>query len=308
MPRGRPKGSRNAIHKEKKTPCKIRPIERKHAGKATEPWTVMERLIEEVSHFADLKVAKWALLWRKDWKPDIDGVTTLAMIRRASEFDRTLLGQTLADGLDLVLLLAESAWQGMTAEDRERMIFHVLCHPKAARDSNGNQKMDTRDRLQWRLRKHPIVAFHEEIDAYGIDSILKAGERAATAARHAERPMEKTFDAAEAVEEAVTKVAEGNAEEVAGTDDNPQIVDPNAWKRMSVKVLKLKPVLQMKLVDAGLKTLERLSAHIASRGDEWDRAPGILGVGEAGAEQIRVAYVIFWAAHPEFCRPETDHA
>jgi hypothetical protein len=43
--------------KEKKTPTKVRPIPRKHAGKVTEPWTIMEKLIAEVEQFAHLKLA-----------------------------------------------------------------------------------------------------------------------------------------------------------------------------------------------------------------------------------------------------------
>ena len=98
------KKSRDAT--EKKTPVKIRQIERKHAGKVQEPWRILERLIGEVEAFGCLEPAKWVLLWRKDWKPDVDQVVTCAQVKRASEIDRTLAG------FDLALMLPELAWKG----------------------------------------------------------------------------------------------------------------------------------------------------------------------------------------------------
>ena len=49
---------RNASKQEKKTATKVRPISRKHAGKITEPWAIMEKLIAQCDNFEPLRVAR----------------------------------------------------------------------------------------------------------------------------------------------------------------------------------------------------------------------------------------------------------
>ena len=58
----------------KKTPVKLRPILRKHQGKVTEPYRIMERLLSECPEFRDIADASIKLYWRKAWVADVDGV------------------------------------------------------------------------------------------------------------------------------------------------------------------------------------------------------------------------------------------
>lgn len=193
---GRRKGS--GEKQEKKTPVKIRPIPRKHAGKITEPWAIMERLIEEVDHFAHLKGARIKLWWQKDWKADVDGIATGAQVCKASELDRNIAEEAGAETPDVFIKLPESQWPALDATEKEHRIFHELCHVKPAKNANGNQKRDSKDRPLWRLSRHPITAFHEEIERYGIDRVISHNEEVLKAIRHADRPLEKEFDKAEA--------------------------------------------------------------------------------------------------------------
>ncbi len=181
----------------KKTAVKLRAIPRKHAGKITEPWAIMEGLIEECCFFAPLKIAKIKLWWQKDWKVDVDGIATGAQCSKASEMDRILAEEASGETVDLFIKLPETQWATLDEREKERRIFHELCHFKPANDSNGNQKRDAKDRLLWRLSRHPITAFAQEIERFGVDEVLGANAKIVEAIRHAERPMEKLFDQAE---------------------------------------------------------------------------------------------------------------
>ncbi len=178
---------------EKKTPVKLRPIARKHAGKITEPWAIMERLIAEVEHFAHLKVARIKLWWQKDWKADVDGIATGAQVCKASELDRNIAEDAGGETPDLFIKLPESQWPTLDDTEKEHRIFHELCHCKPAKNANGNQKRDSKDRLLWRLGRHPITAFHEEIERYGVEAVIGHNARIMEAITYADRPMEKLF-------------------------------------------------------------------------------------------------------------------
>ena len=107
---------------EKRSPTKIKPIPRKHAGKITAPWILMERLIAEVEAFAHLKAAKIKLWWQKDWKADVDGVAIGAQVCKASEVDRNLVEESSGETIDLFIKLPEAVW---TTLDRRPMVPHV---------------------------------------------------------------------------------------------------------------------------------------------------------------------------------------
>jgi len=260
---------------EKKKPVKVRQIERKHAGKVQEPWRIMEGLIDKVEELHILKPAKWVLLWRKDWKPDVDKVVTAAQVRRASEIDRTLAGY------DLALMLPELAWKGWDAIDKEWRIFHELCHVRPVLDTEGNQVRDEKDRLQWRLRKHPITAFPEEIERYGLERVLQSSQRMEKAIEDADRPLLKA------------------AEQAAKGKEGP--VD---WRKLPIDNLTLTDSVAAKCDEKDILTLGDFQAFQQKHGDHWARELGLRG-NQAGS--VMDAWEAFWTAHPEFCQ-ETPKA
>lgn len=170
---------KSGAKEEKKTPVKVRPIPRKHAGKVTEPYAIMEKMIVEKPCFEHLKVAKIKLWWQKDWKADVDGIATGAQ------------------AVDLFIKLPEQQWPTLDDVEKRHRIFHELCHFRQAKNSEGHQKRDAKDRLLWRLRRHPITAFPEEIEEFGIERVIGHNAAVMDSLRHADRPMEKLFDAAE---------------------------------------------------------------------------------------------------------------
>ena len=119
------------------------------------------------------------------------------MCTKASERER-LLAEEADEKLDLMILLPEETWGFLDDTEKEHRIYHELCHFAPAKDSNGDQKQDTRERPLWRLKRHPIVAFPSEVKRYGIDRVVGHNAAIMESIRHADRPMEKLFDAAEA--------------------------------------------------------------------------------------------------------------
>lgn len=246
---------------EKKTAVKLRAIPRKHAGKITEPWAIMERLVAECEFFAHLKIAKIKLWWQKDWKVDVDGIATGAQCSKANERDRILAEEATGETVDLFINLPETQWVTLDDREKERRIFHELCHFKPANDANGRQKQDSKDRLLWRMGRHPITAFPEEIDRFGVDDVLGANAKIVEAIRHAERPMEKLFEEAE-------KSASGKK---PGTPDNAE------WRKCRVAVAGFTEKQVDALEAAGLLTLGELQDAMNRHGEWWAKTTGVSG-------------------------------
>lgn len=185
---------------EKKTAIKVAPIPRKHAGKITEPWAIMEKLIAECPHFEALKVAKVKLWWQKDWKADVDGIAIGAQVCKASEIDRNLAEESAGETVDLFIKLPKEQWPNLDETEKRHRLFHELLHIRPALNSEGKQKRDAKDRLLWRLRKHPITAFHEEITEFGIERVIGHNESIVDTIRTTDRPMEKIFQQSDQAE------------------------------------------------------------------------------------------------------------
>ncbi|MBN2579129.1 MAG: hypothetical protein JXB10_09075 [Pirellulales bacterium] len=280
---GRKRKNENVEAKEKKSPIKVKPIPRMHAGKVTEPWRIMERLIAECTEFAHLKVAKIKLWWQRDWKADVDGIATGAQVCKASEIDRNLAEESSGETVDLFIKLPEVQWPTLDDAEKEHRLYHELLHIMSAKDFNGNQKRDSKDRLLWRLRKHPIQAFHEEIERYGADKVIGHNAAIVASIAHAERPMEKIFDRAE----------EGDSQ---GDKKTP---DTNGWRKVRIDSIGLSTRYRKAFEEAGIKTLGKASDIQQKHGDFWQRE--ISGLGDKGREEYEDRMATFWGEHPEYC-------
>ena len=170
----------NAMEERRKKTT-LRKVKRKHSGKITQPYAIMERLIKEIGQFDQLRNAKIVIVWKSGWKPTKDDILKHAQIRKLSELEREIWG----DEYDLCLMLHRELWQSsaFSEEQREMDVFHELCHVVAEiDDKTGDQKKDDRGRLCWRLRNHPIQRFPEEIERYGLNKVLDLDESAKIAA------------------------------------------------------------------------------------------------------------------------------
>lgn len=157
---------------EKRTKrTKLRKVERKHNGRITPQYAILERLIAELPEFHHLKVATFIVMKNSGWTTSRDGLLKHASISLATERERELHGD-----FDLCLSVNRQLWESSryTEEQREQDIYHELLHVVADVDKDsGEQRKDDRGRLCWRLRDHPIQRFPEEIERYGIEKVLK---------------------------------------------------------------------------------------------------------------------------------------
>lgn len=281
---GRKKGS--GEKKEKRSPVKLSAIPRKHAGKITEPWTILERLIGEMANanpmrFAHLENCKLKLWWTKDWKADPDGIVVGAQVGKASEVDRILVEESNGESPDIFIKLPKDQWPHLDDTEKEHRLFHELCHVRPALDGNGNQKRDTKERLLWRLGRHPIACFPEEIERFGTDRVIGHNSAIAASVETAARPMLAAFDAAEAK-------AKGGKE---------------AWRSFPLSQLGLPPAVENYVDGAGMKTIGSLSSFQEKHGDFWDKDLTVGGERKPAGFRGKVdsAFADFWAEHPEFC-------
>lgn len=260
--------------KEKRVPIKLRPVARKHAGKITEPYRIMERLLDECDEFEPIKSAKIRLYWRKDWQADVDGVIVGAACAKASDRER-LLAEEHGESVDLVILLPEKAWPTLDDTEKEHRLYHELCHFAPALDSNGDQKKDEKDRPQWRLKRHPIVAFGSEVKRYGVDRVLGHNEI--------------MLDAAEASDMPLFNAANGGSSPTGGS----------SWRSLPIEDrLDLPAGTLRALHRMGIETLGELTDTINVSPQSWH--VGVPGVGAAAAQKVSDAYAAFWAANPQY--------
>lgn len=232
--------------------------------------------------FSHLDGASIHMYWHEDWAADLDGVCVGAQITKPNELMRTLAGAN-GESVDLVILLPQDSWNYLPEKEKRRRIFHELLHAKPAIDKKtGEQKVDERGRLQWRLAKHHYNVFREELEEFGTDAVIQSIAVQDDASRYAQRPLEKVFD------------------EVSGEKANGD--DPTKWRSLKLSALNLAPKIETALREAGIKTLGKLS-DVMNEGGWWYRS--IKGIGQGAVVAIADAFEMFWDAHPEYVGPSS---
>lgn len=268
------KSDSNAIEERRKKTT-LRKVERKHAGKITQPYSIMERLISEVEQFVPLKAAKIIIVWKSGWKPTKDDILKHAQIRKLSELEREIWG----DEYDLCMLLHRELWQSsrFSEPQREMDIFHELCHVTAEiDDKTGDQKKDDRGRMCWRLRNHPIQRFPEEIERYGLDEVLNLDMSAKAAAGD-----DASQEDAKATENDESRPLLRAAEKAnVNLDELPIEALQLRSKKVTDRHVKL-------LSDAGYDTVGKLIAHMREQGEWWHRS--VTGIGKDSKTPIEDA-------------------
>jgi len=166
--------------KRKKITTKFLP--RKHAGKITGPYRIMEDLIGAYHpHLIDAKIA---ICWRLGWTEDPDGWIKLGQCKKGSDLDRAL------HHYDFVVLLNHEVWNAADFSDEKKraVVDHELCHAAVVVDRNGEPKTDEAGRTCYRIRKHDVEEFREIVARHG--SYKRQIEAfAAAIAEKASRPL-----------------------------------------------------------------------------------------------------------------------
>ena len=166
--------------KRKKVTVKL--LGRKHAGKVTEAYWIMEKLVTD--HHSHLKDAKIAIAWRFGWSQDADGRLRLGQAKKGSDLDREL------HHFDFVLLFNHEAWNkgGLKQGQKVALVDHELCHCEVSVDTDGEPKVDEEGRTVYRVRKHDIEEFLDVVNRHGCYT-NELAKLAQAGIKDADRPL-----------------------------------------------------------------------------------------------------------------------
>jgi len=283
---GRCKGSGGVKEKRRKR-VTVKLIPRVHAGEVTEPWALMEEI--KLAHHSHLADARITLAWRLGWRADANGILCLGKCRKRGDLDREL------DSFDFVIMLNQEAWQGLNIKEKRALIDHELCHAQIVIDSDGNPKLDDRDRLVCRIRKHDCEEFKIVVERHGVwTSDLAALAQAII--NDAKRPLLAEAQKAETAEPGDN----GESEPPAG---EPSAKTSKAWRRWPTSCLVEHGLAAGKLkllTNANLTTMGKLIDRMNKAGDEEYWWKEIKGFGESGYDNLVDAMVALRKAKPEF--------
>lgn len=151
---------KRASLKDKRKRVNVKLIKRLYGDNITEPYRILEQVIK--NDRPDLKDVKFALAWHNGWRANADGLMTMGQCRKRSDLDKEI------DEYDFIIMLNEKAWPGLSDINKERLIFHELCHAQVSIDTNGEPMLDDRGRIVCRVRRHDFEDFTEVIQKYGF--------------------------------------------------------------------------------------------------------------------------------------------
>jgi hypothetical protein len=286
---------------KKRKKVTVQLLQRLHAGKVTEPYEIMERLLR--TEHGHLKDAKIGIAWRMGWRADTDGHMRLGQCRKRGDLDREL------DGYDFILMLNKEAWPGLNEKQKAALVDHELCHAQLSYDADGHPKRNDRDRLVCRIKKHDTEEFRAVVDRHGLwTADLEQIARAAI--NDAKRPLLAVAEraggdgktTAPAAERAGDAKLGDNESTPAGTADTSG-TDKTSWRRMKIAALEMPASVEQFVIDAGKKTLGAFADYMAEKGDFWDKDLQVGGQRKPPRFRATIedAWAEFWAEHPEFC-------
>lgn len=141
-----------------------------------EAYRIMDELVEK--HHSHLACSKIVIAWEFGKKADADGRLWMGASKKASDLDREL------HGYDLVIRLNHEIWNraGFSVEKKRALLDHRLCEFQVSKDTDGETKIDEKNRTVYRLRKHDIREFREVYARHGcwmddLKDFIEAGDR-----------------------------------------------------------------------------------------------------------------------------------
>lgn len=261
---------------KKRKAVKTKRIDREHAGKVVAEYKLLEALIAE--QHPELADAKFAIVFRKGWRPDTDGILVGARIKKTSELDKEF------DEFDFIIQLNFELWRETKISDEQKTILmdHELCHAAPEMDRDGEQKKDDRGRRLWRLRKHPITEFPEIIKRYGLGKVTGLNAKLLAAL---EDESKRTEAAAEVNDASRPLLA------VAETAEEPTLA-AGEWRKTRIDRSGLFTVKQVEALEgAGLRTLGGLQEAMLNEPEWWCKNLKINGRYKQPIEEALTAFI-----------------
>ena len=309
---------KKAERAEKKNKKKIvyTPIERTNAGRVTQPYKIMEKLVEK--HHSELLKAEARILMAWEAGPakeDSDGRTKVGRVKLGSDLDRHR-GE---EAFDILIMLRRELWTAFSEERQVAEIDRLLCRVGIRVTSEGEVYEDEKGASVFRLRK-PLEVFPENVARFGLYQDPKLADCIAHF-NDAQRPLLKGQDKGEAATKgkrskkaavpagATSTTTPGGVEANGQSEANAQPPNgeaqseeeatsksPAAWRATTIDDLKLPGYVHKSLTKAGLWTLGEIETFEQANGDDWWKTAGLT---DRGRELLRDAIEEFRGAHPE---------
>lgn len=203
-----------------------------------------------------------------------------------------------------MILLNDTAWDGLTTSQREALIDHELCHAAIVLDDDGQPKKDDRGRLVCRIKKHDMEEFRAVVERHGLWT-ADLEQIAQAAMNDANRPLLKDSEAEAETASPESKLLRESAESI--NDDTevisdegelvPGLADPDPWKKQPISALGLDSSVEEFILDAGHQTIGSLSKWMEDKGQWWVKDMVVGGKRKPPNFQTKVeeAFAEFWA-------------
>ncbi len=128
-----------------------------------EPYELLGKAID-LAH-DDLQEAKIGLAWKLNEQADQDGHLILGKCVKVSDLHKEF------GAFDFIIVLNRDVWDDLRFTDDRKLALldHELCHAARAEDpETGETKLDERNRIVWRTRKHDIEEFQGIVQRHGL--------------------------------------------------------------------------------------------------------------------------------------------
>jgi hypothetical protein len=167
---------------------------------ADDPQAILQRLVRELSEFAHLSEARLACIFSEPTlmlhgqpcfayvcNPHVQGPNSKLVTWQFAELCRRIFG---GEEPDFLIYYDAPIWRGLTDIERERLVYHELCHVVAKVDENGVERRSPEDgRVILRTIRHDYEFFDAEVRRYGptICSLDEAAKSIAAGYRATEK-------------------------------------------------------------------------------------------------------------------------
>ncbi len=108
-----------------------------------------------------LRQASIKSAWAHSWQEDTDGRIRLGQAKKVGELERD------GTGVDFYIILNSATYQELSEAERVALIDHELFHCAVCFDEKGEPRVDVRDRIVYRLRKHDFQEFAAIVRQHG---------------------------------------------------------------------------------------------------------------------------------------------
>lgn len=286
---------RKAPKEKKPKKINILLVPREHAGKVTEVYKTVDKLVAKYHRHLNEADARIAVAWDKGpAKDDADGYVRFGRVKRNGDLDREFAP------FDFVLIVRKELFDSFDATRREAELDRLLCRCAVVKDKNYEVVVDEKGRSQFRLRR-PVEVFPENVARYGFHQEPKLGDMLAKY-NDSKRPLLKDQgkQPAQRFSEPANKPKGKGKPETNGHAGNGEAAAPaeRSWRDEPINALPECPA----------SVLEALAKNdLLTLGDVFDYADehgnvgvdSLRGMGTERGESLRAAIGRYREANPE---------